>query len=217
LERVDISEWLSHGSLLSLSPYPSELCANSLAKLKLHGTKLPDAIHLGNLPRGIDTTFGLLRLLATSVFSQSRVTATALKRYVTPILDHNQRLWTFLMGILDSSASLERHFTHVVEHFFQGLQDTISCLSRSRCQSSVRQKFHSIWGRCIAEIFLISQTSSFTVMADEIISVLDITTEMSSQAPGLAFAVCEILQPTMKPVLDETIVQPVVYTRIQVR
>jgi hypothetical protein len=54
-------------------------------------------------------------------------------------------------------------------------------------------------------------------MADEIISVLDITTEMSSQAPGLAFAVCEILQPTMKPVLDETIVQPVVYTRIQVR
>jgi hypothetical protein len=54
-------------------------------------------------------------------------------------------------------------------------------------------------------------------MADEIISVLDITTEMSSRAPGLASAVYEILQPTMKPLLDEMIVQPVFYTRIQVR
>jgi hypothetical protein len=193
------------------------LFANSLAKLNLRGTKMPDAICLGSLPRGIDTTFELLRLLSASVFSQSRMTATALERYMISMLDQNQRLWNFLIGILDCSASLENQFTHVVEHFFQGLQETVLCLSQPRWQSSVRQNFCSMWARCIAEIFLISQTSSFTVMADEIISVLDITTEMSSRAPGLASAVCEMLQPTMKPLLDETIVQPVIYTRIQVR
>ena len=63
----------------------------------------------------------------------------------------------------------------------------------------------------------ISQASLFQVTADEIISILNLTTKISSLAPGLAPAVCEILQPIAMIMLDEQIAQPSKYTQIQVR
>lgn len=216
-EQIDIPDWISQNSSSTLAPDLSELFARSLAKLNLRNARVPGDISLGSAFQGIDTTSGLLRLLATSMFSKSTMSASAMKRCVISVLDQNQRLWDVLVRVSDCYPKAEKQFSHLVEHVFQGLQDLVLYLSQPRWQSSIRHKVHALWAQRIAEMFHISQASLFRAMADEIISILDITIEVSSQTPGLASAVCAILQPTAKTVVDEKIVQNITYRRIQVR
>lgn len=172
---------------------------------------------LGSLPQGLETTCGLLSLLGTSIFGQSTMTVTAMKRHVTSVLDQHQRLWNVIVEVLDHSSSFGRQLSRLVERVFQVLQDLVLNLSQPQWQSSVRQKAHSLWAQCIAGLFCVSQASSFKAMAHEIISLLAITKEVSLRAPELTSAVCETLQPTTKAVMTEKIVQPVIFTKIQVR
>lgn len=216
-EQLDFPGWKSRNPSFTFSPDPSELFASSLAKLNLGDAKLPDTIYLGSLGQGIDTTCGLLRLLATSVFTQSNMVATAMKRCVISILDQNQRLWNLLLGFLDCSPTRLHSSSHLLEHFFLVMQDLVLSVSQPQWQGSVRRKVFSLWAKCIAEMVHISQASSFEVMANEIISALAITTEVSARATGLALAVCEILQPAAKTVLHEEMAETVVHAQIQVR
>jgi hypothetical protein len=195
----------------------SELFAKSFAQLKIGNTRASNKISFRSLYEGIDITCGLLRLMATSIFTESTMSAAAIKRDVISLLDQNQRLWNVLMGACDCYPKAEKQFSHLVEHIFQSLQELVVYLSQPRWQSSVRNKVHSLWAQRIFEMVCISQASLFRVMTEDITSILGITIEISSQAPGLASTVYAILQPMVKGVVDEKAVQNITFTTLQVR
>ena len=195
----------------------SKFFTTSLAKLNLRNRKVPESMCIGSLLQGIEIICGLLRLLSRSAFSKSTTSVTTIKCCVTFILDHRQRLWNVLVRVLYCNSKAEHRLSLLVEHVFQALKELVLYFSLPQWHSSVRMKVHSLWAQCIAEMVHISQASSLGFMADETISILEITIEISSRDPGFASAVGEILQPTVKAVLNETGVQTITSTRIQVR
>lgn len=80
----------------------------------------------------------------------------------------------------------------------------------------MQQRLHSLWAECVVKMVHMSQESSFKAIADDIVSVLDTTTEISSRLPGLRLAVCEALKPTVNAVVGDEILHSVVYAKIQV-
>jgi len=214
---MDIPDWVSDNPSSKIVPNLSELFAKGFAKLNIRNARAHNKISFGSLHQGIDITCGLLRLLATSTFAESTMSATAVKRDAISLLDQNQRLWNVLMTACDCYPKIEKQFSHLVENMFQSLRDLVLYLSQPRWRSSVRNKVYSLWAQRISEMVCISQASLFRVMADDITSILEITIEISSQAPGLASTVCAISQPTVKGVVDEKAVENITFTRIQVR
>lgn len=208
---------MSHASSSTLSLDQSELFANAFARLNLRDARLTGTFLLGSLLQAVYTTCGLLGLLTSSVFTQSRTTVAAMKLCVISTLDQYQRLWNFLMGVWEISSNIKPLIPDLIEHWFQSLHDLVFVLSQPRWRSSVQQKLHSLWAQCIAEIAQRSQESSFTVMAAVLFSVLEMTIEASSRALGLASSVCDILQPTLNWALDENMVQPSTFRSTQVR
>jgi hypothetical protein len=217
LEQIDIADWLSDNPSSKIVPNLSELLAKGFAKLNIRNARPPNNISFGSLQHGIDITCGLLRLLGTSIFIESTMSATAMKRDVISLLDQNQRLWNVLMRACDCYPQAEKQSSHLIEHMFQSLQDLVRYLSQPRWQSSVRNKVHFLWAQRISEMICISQANLFRIMAEDTASVLGVTIEISSQDPGLASTVYAILQPTAKGVVDEEAVQNVTITKIQVR
>lgn len=195
LEQVEIPESMCYSSPFEFSPHPSKLFAGSLALLNLGDANLPDTICVASVPQGLDTTSGLLKILVASISSKS-MTVTAIPRWLSALLDQKQRFWSFLMSISGRFSHAENLLSHLVERVFQTLQDLVLYLAQPQWQSSVRPRVHSLWAQCIVDMIHISQASSFKIMTQDIISALGLTTAISSRAPGLAFSVCEILQPT---------------------
>ena len=194
----------------------SELLASSLATINLRDGKFPGAICLGTLLQGIDTTCRLLRLLAGSVFSTSTMSVTTMKLYVFSIIDQYQRLWNVLTRALDGYSEAENQSSKLVEYVFQGMQDLLMYLVQSPSQRSMRQRVHTWWAQCIDDMLNTCQASSFNILTNEVISLLDATIKISTQIPGFASTVCETLQPTMKRMAGEEIMHTIVYTKIQV-
>jgi hypothetical protein len=216
LERINISEWLSHRPSCALSFDLSELVTSSLAKPNLQDKASHDVIPVGSLLQGVETTCTLLRLRGTSVFGRSTLSETAMRRWLTSALHQNQRLWTFLIVLVDSYTNADHQLVNLIKVFFRSLQDFVLHFSQPRWQSSVSQKIYSLWAECLAEIIDISQTKSWTTMTETIISVLDSTVELSSCAPRLLSAVFESLQPILSTVMNEGAEMPMVDRRIQV-
>lgn len=182
----------------------------------LRDGRLPGAICLGTLLQGIDTTCRLIRLLAGSVFSRSTMSETAMKRCVFSIIDQYQRLWNVLMRVSDGYSEAESQLSKQVEHVFQGMQDLVMYSVQPPGQRCIRQSVHTWWAQCIADMLNICQATSFNILTNDIISVFDTTNKISTQIPGLAFTVCEMLQPMVKRMADKEKVHTIVYTKIQV-
>lgn len=194
----------------------TELLTSSLATINLGDGRFPGALCLGPLPQGIDTTCRLLRLLVGSVSSRSTMSVTAMKRCVFSIIDQYQRLWNVLMRVLDGYSEAENQSSKLVEYVFQSMQDLVMYLVQPLGQRSVRQRVHTWWAQCIDDMLNTCQASSFNILTNEIISVLDTTVKISTQSPEFGSTVCETLQSTVKRMADEENGVTVVYTKIQV-
>jgi hypothetical protein len=216
-EQIDLRDWLSENPSSTVIPDLPEFFARSFTKLNIRNARAPDNIRYGSLYQGIDIICGLLRLLVTSIFTKSTISSAAMKRDVITVLDQNQRLWNVLTRASDCYPKAEKQSSHLVEHVFQGLQELVLYLSQPQWQSSVRHKVHCLWAQRISEMVDISHASHFSIMADDITSILGITIDISPRAPGLASTVYAILQPTVKGVVDEKAAQSITYTKIQVR
>jgi hypothetical protein len=187
-----------------------------LAKINLRNADVPHHVHLGSLLRGTDTLCGILRILAASVLNKPEMTVTAAKGFVSSLLDQHRRFYRLLTAILDCSPKADQHFSNLIQHFFKGLRDLVLHASYPRWKNSVQQRLHSLWAECVVKMVHMSQESSFKAIADDIVSVLDTTTEISSRLPGLRLAVCEALKPTVNAVVGDEILHSVVYAKIQV-
>ena len=219
MEQINIPEWMLHlhDPSLTLSPDPADIFASSFTKLNLRDVQVPDILSLGNLPQGIDTTCGLLKVLAASTFSKSTLTTVAVKPYMTLFLDQHRRLWNLLLSTLDYSRDPSHQLSYLVGEFFLSLQDLLLHSMQGEWRGQTRQKICCLWADCIAELIHASQASPSTVMTERTISVLETTTEISSEVPELASAACESTQPAAKALLEEKSLRPNLQATLQVR
>jgi hypothetical protein len=200
-----------------LNPSSAELFASTLAKLNLLDVNIPETILLGGLSQGFDTVCRLIRLLGTALFVQSRVTVTAMKRSFASIMGLQRRLWNLVVSMMNCSSDVKDPLPQLVKHFFHILQDLVLYLSQPQWKGSMQQQAYLLWAQCVAEGVHVSQGSSSQTMSDEVIFVLDISTQLSSRAPGLASVVYEILQPIAKALQDAQNVHPIICAKTQVR
>lgn len=217
VEDVEVPELLSDGSSLTIVPDPEELFANSLAKLSLRNENAPDTIPLGNLFQGTRTLCRLLKLIATSVINKSTTAGLPVRCCLMSILDGSKRLWNIVLGILNSHHTSDQQLSYLLDHFFLTLEDLLLPSSHPRFQTSVQRSLHALWAECVADLVNASQETSFSLLSEEIVSVLDRTKGVASIHPKLAFTVYATLQPAMKPLHDPQIAQNAVYKSIQVR
>lgn len=219
MEQVKIPEWIpdSHGASLKLLPYPLELFASSFAKLNLCDANIPEPPPLGNLLQAINTICGLVRIIATSLFSKSTQTTTAMKPSMTLVLDQNQRIWSVLASILDRSPSQNHQLLYLIEHFFLGIRDLMLLLAQAEWQGSLRHRACSLWAECIAEFLYVTHKEPSTPTIDSTISIIQMVTDISSRIPELGPAVRESLHPVAKPVMEGKISESSSHARLQVR
>jgi hypothetical protein len=215
VERIDVTAEISTTLGRKLSSDSAQLLTNSLAALDLGRTIKREGPTLQTVLQVVDTACGLFRATATTRLD-ARLTFVAAKRYLIPLASQYQRLWNLVSTILDCSPPENAALSHVIDHYFQALQDLLTYSSRRQWPESGRRILNVLWTDSLRHLIEKFSTTSFTALENHILAVFDITVEISRNAHGLADVVYETVQPLLKTIEGVQIMQPTLCGKIQV-
>jgi hypothetical protein len=176
----------------------SNFFTDSLAKLRLHDSKLQSRIMVGNVPQTISTTSRLIGLSISPNSKASLISPVAGRQSLACSLDQLQRLWQFIVLYINSILQPREDISLLILEFVQSLQAISRWIVSLRPEMSFVQKYCLRWTVCVEDCLKMLGTGNESMSQSLLNSVTEAMLVSAQEIPEIVVAMNEQLEPLMQ-------------------
>jgi serine/threonine-protein kinase ATR len=173
----------------------SNFFADSLAKLRLHDSKLQSRIVVGNVPQTISTTSRLIGLSIPPNSKPSPISPVSGRKSLAYSLDQLRRLWQLIVLYINSVPQPRDDAGLLIVEFVQSLQAISSRIASLRHEMSLMQKCCLRWTVCIEDCLKMLVTGNEFMSQSLLNSVTESMLVTTHEIPEIVVALNEQLGP----------------------
>jgi hypothetical protein len=195
LRKVDVATSSSVPIVLSDG---SSFFSESLAKLRLHDSKLKASMIVGNIPQTLTVTTRLIKLSLSQGSNTSLVSPIAVRRTISRSLDQLRDLWRFFLLFALSTSQPRQDVSPVILEFLQALQAVAGRILSLRPRMSCVHKYGLQWAVCAEDCLKMIAASNECLPQSLFTSFTESMLVSVQEIPEIALIVKEQMEPLLQ-------------------